>query len=177
MIAAAARVLGWPLRLAHPPSATDAVVVLGAPLGPGGALTELLDERVRAGAALWHAGAAPLLCVTGGGPDGRVEADAMAERLLALGVEAAAIRRERRARSTAENARRVAELLRPEGCRSVWLVSQPFHLRRAALLFARAGLDPRCHHIADSLQYRDGRRALRWIAREYAALGAALAGR
>jgi uncharacterized SAM-binding protein YcdF (DUF218 family) len=168
-----ASALGRPLRLQHPGAILDAVVVLGAPLGPGGALTAVLEERVRAGAGLWHAGAAPLVCVTGGGPPDRIEADAMAARLVALGVDPGAIRCERRARSTAENAARVAELLAPEGCRSVWLVTQPFHLRRAALLFARAGLEPRCHHIADSLQYRDGRRALRWIAREYAALGAA----
>lgn len=174
MILQVARVLGRPLRLEHPGAVLDAVVVLGAPLGPDGALTAVLEERVHAGAGLWHAGAAPLVCVTGGGPPDRIEADAMAARLVALGVDPGAIRCERRARSTAENAARVAELLAPDGCRSVWLVTQPFHLRRAALLFARAGLEPRCHHIADSLQYRDGRRALRWIAREYAALAAAV---
>jgi uncharacterized SAM-binding protein YcdF (DUF218 family) len=50
----------------------------------------------------------------------------------------------------------------------VWIVTQPFHGRRAALLFRRANLDPRVHHIADSVQYRDRRRAVRWLVREYA---------
>ena len=64
-----------------------------------------------------------------------------------------------------------ARILEPLGARTVWLVTQPFHGRRAALLFRRAGLEPRVWHIADSLQYRDRRRGLRWIAREYGAWG------
>jgi uncharacterized SAM-binding protein YcdF (DUF218 family) len=74
---------------------------------------------------------------------------------------------EDRSQTTAENARFTAELVAPLGVRSVWLVTQPFHARRAALLFRRAGLDARSWHIADSLQYRDRRRALRWLVREY----------
>jgi uncharacterized SAM-binding protein YcdF (DUF218 family) len=57
----------------------------------------------------------------------------------------------------------------------VWLVTQPFHGRRAALLFARAGLEPRVWHIDGSIQYRDRARAVRWLAREYAAWGKLLA--
>jgi uncharacterized SAM-binding protein YcdF (DUF218 family) len=51
----------------------------------------------------------------------------------------------------------------------VWLVSQPFHLRRAAFLFRKCGLEPLAWHLDDSLQYRWPRLGLRWIAREYAA--------
>jgi uncharacterized SAM-binding protein YcdF (DUF218 family) len=73
------------------------------------------------------------------------------------------------ARTTAENARLSAALLGPLGARSVWIVTQPFHGRRAARLFRAAGLDAHVWHIADSLEYRDRGRALRWLAREYAA--------
>jgi hypothetical protein len=31
------------------------------------------------------------------------------------------------------------------------------------------GFEPHVWHIANSLEYRDRRRALRWVAREYAA--------
>jgi uncharacterized SAM-binding protein YcdF (DUF218 family) len=51
----------------------------------------------------------------------------------------------------------------------VWLVTQPFHARRALRLFRAAGLDARAWHIADSVQYRDRGRAVRWLVREYAA--------
>jgi uncharacterized SAM-binding protein YcdF (DUF218 family) len=130
----------------------------------------VLRERVDAGAALWRAGAAPRLCVTGGpSRGGRTEADVMAEALLERGVPAAALRIEREARTTAENATRVAAMLRPEAVTRVWLVSQPFHLRRARWLFRRAGLDAWGYRIDGGLQDRDPARALRWVTREYAA--------
>jgi uncharacterized SAM-binding protein YcdF (DUF218 family) len=146
----------------------DAIVVLGAPLRRSGRLSPILEERVGAAAALYHAGAGRLVVATGGITEGapRAEADAIAEALAAAGIPDVLVERE--ARSTAENARFTARLLAPLGARTVWIVTQPFHGRRAALLFRRAGLEPRVWHIADSVQYRDRRRARRWVAREYA---------
>jgi len=164
---ALASLLERPLVLREPLRPLDAIAVLGAPLGPGGAMTPVLDERVAAAAALWRAGAGRVVVVTGGGTGPRPEAAAMAEALHAHGVTGVIV--EPQARSTAENARRVAALLAPLGARSVWIVTQPFHGRRAARLFRAAGLDPHVWHIDDSLQYRDRRRALRWIVREYGA--------
>jgi uncharacterized SAM-binding protein YcdF (DUF218 family) len=164
-----ASLLERPLVVRHPlqPRPLDAIVVLGAPLGPGGALTAVLDERLAAAAELWRAGAGRLVVVTGGGTGPRPEAEAMAESLRARGVPDVLV--EPQSRTTAENARHVAALLAPHGARSLWLVTQPFHGRRAARLFRRAGFDPHVWHIDDSIQYRDRRRALRWLAREYAA--------
>ena len=162
-----AALLERPLVVREPLRPLDAIVVLGAPLGPGGAMTAVLDERVDAGAALWRAGAGKLVVVTGGGNGSRPEAAAMAEALRARGVPDVIVEGE--ARTTAENARFVAALLREAGARSAWLVTQPFHGRRAARLFRAAGVDAHVWHIDDSLQYRDRPRALRWIAREYAA--------
>jgi uncharacterized SAM-binding protein YcdF (DUF218 family) len=106
---------------------------------------------------------------SGGATQGamRAEADAIAEALRAAGVDDVIV--EARSRTTGENARFCAELLAPLGARTVWIVTQPFHGRRAARLFRHVGLDPRVWHIADSLQYRDRKRALRWLVREYAA--------
>jgi uncharacterized SAM-binding protein YcdF (DUF218 family) len=148
--------------------ARDAIVVLGAPLTRAGKLTDILEERVAAAAELWHAGAGRYVVATGGVTHGapRAEADALAEGLAAAGVPDVIVERE--ALTTEQNARFTARLLEPLGARRVWIVTQPFHGRRAALLFRRAGLDPRVHHIADSVQYRDRRRAVRWLVREYA---------
>lgn len=93
----------------------------------------------------------------------------MGEALHAAGIPDDALLLECASRTTADNARLTAALLAPHAVRSVWLVTQPFHGRRAAHLFARAGLDAHVWHIADSLEYRDRRRALRWVIREYAA--------
>jgi uncharacterized SAM-binding protein YcdF (DUF218 family) len=97
----------------------------------------------------------------------RAEAPAMAEVARAAGIPEAALVIEARSRTTAENAREVGALLAP-GAR-VWLVTQPFHGRRARRAFRRAGLDAEVWHLADSLEYRDRRRALSWLVREYAA--------
>lgn len=178
MIGPLARALGAPLRVVDPLTPLGAIVVLGAPLLPDGSLSDVLSERVDAGLALWRAGGAPLVCVTGGATGaGHNEADAMASALLARGLPPSALRRERASRTTAENARFCADLLAADQVRAVWLVSQPFHGRRARLLFRRVGLDVCVWHIDDSLEYRQPRRALRWIGREYAAWAWALARR
>ena len=168
MIDRFAALLEWPLVRRDAFERCDAIVVLGAPLARD-RLTPMLAERCAAAAALWHAGGAPQVVATGGTTRGasRAEADVMAEALRAAGIPEDALVVERASQTTADNARLTAALL--PGARSVWLVTQPFHGRRAAHLFARAGLVPRVWHIADSLEYRDRRRAARWLVREYAA--------
>jgi len=170
IVGALARAAGAPLRVVDSPEPLDAIVVLGAPLRPDGGLSDVLAERVAGGLAAWRAGGAPIVCVTGGDTGaGHNEADAMAAALIASGLPREAVRVERTARTTAENATRVAALLAPERVRRVWLVTQPFHGRRARRVFRAAGLEVRVWHIEDSLQYAQPRRALRWITREYAA--------
>lgn len=164
------RVVGAPLRTRHALEQADAIVVLGAKLRTDGAPTATLDERVRAGVALWHRGYAPILCMTGGGAHGVNEADAMAVRARQLGVPESALRLERQARNTAENARFCAALLASDGCRRVWIVSQPFHLRRASWLFRKYGFKPLAWYPDDSLEFTRPRLGARWIAREYASM-------
>lgn len=176
MIGALARTLARPLVIgeaiddgAGPVERRDAIVALGAPLTPGGEPSPILAERCAVAAALWHRGGAPVIAVTGGTTRGarRSEADGMAEALRGLGVPAAAIAIEDAARTTAENARNLRALL-PDA-RSIWLVTQPFHTRRARWLFRRAGFAPRLAYRAHGVEEAEPRRAVSWIAREYAA--------
>jgi uncharacterized SAM-binding protein YcdF (DUF218 family) len=169
VLAQVARVLGAPLAVKDPLAPLDAIVVLGAPLGRGGRVTDIVAERAAAAAALWRAGGAPLVC-----PTGRGEADAIADLLVAAGVPEAALRVERDARNTYENALRSAALLAADDVRAVWLVTQPFHGRRARWWFRRAGLEARVWHIDDSVQFRHPARGLGWVVREYAAWARAL---
>jgi len=178
MIDLLARVLETPLTVKHalePNAPLDAIVVLGAPLRRSGALSQILRERIVAAAALYHAGGASHVIATGGATHGapRSEAEAIAEELKAAGVPDVIV--ESRSRTTAENARftaaLLAERLPPGAVRTIWIVTQPFHGRRAARLFRDAGFEPRVWHIDDSLQYRERKRALRWLVREYAAWG------
>ncbi len=168
MLRAVTKLLEVPLTISDAPvAARDAIVVLGAPLTPRGNISPILAERLDAAIALYRAGGARTLVVTGGTTQHapRAEADALADVLRGAGISNVIVERE--SRNTAENARFTAALLHPLGVRTVWLVTQPFHAKRAAYLFARAGLEPRVWHIANSMQYHDRSRALRWIVREY----------
>ena len=171
---ALAHALGRPL--AQAPTALesrDAIVVLGAALHSDDRLTPVLAERVAAAAMLFAAHAAPLVIATGGitGVAGRARSEAavIADALVVAGVPRANILVEDRSQTTAENARNVAALVADSQVHTMWLVTQPFHARRAEHLFRAAGFDAHAWHLADSMQYRDHRRAVRWLLREYAA--------
>ena len=175
------RVLERPLVVGDSFTRCDAIVILGAPLASDGSLSRSVRERVAAGLALWTIGGAPIICVTGGvtgdraALGARAEADVMAEALLHAGVPRSALRIERRARSTRDNAICCKELLVADGVRSAWIVTQPFHGRRARHVFTAAGFDARVWHIDGSLEYADRAAALRWVLREYAAWARQLA--
>jgi uncharacterized SAM-binding protein YcdF (DUF218 family) len=127
--------------------APAAIVVLGcrvrldtdARLSPGA-----LARRVEMGALTYHrrADARTVIVVSGGrrwGDD--VEADAMARELALRGVPEGAIVRERCSLSTRDNARFTAEVLGRRGAHRVVLVTCPWHMARAVVLFSRAGVD------------------------------------
>jgi len=166
-----ARLLEAPLVIREPFQRLDAIVVLGAPLGPGDTLTPALRERVLAAASLWRAGGAPRVVASGGTTHGarRAEAEVIADALRAEGVPDVLV--EAASQTTLGNARNTRAVLAPYGARSVWLVTQPFHGRRAARVFRAVGFDPHVWHIDDSLEYRARATAVRWLAREYAAWG------
>ena len=170
----AVRMLARPLTVRDREEPADAIVVLGTPLSAENSLTDVARERVRGGVGLWQRGLAPILCLSGGGarriaPDRPREADVMAAHAESLGVPASALRVERDSLSTADNARLSAALLRADGCRRVWVVTQPFHTRRSRFWFRRVGLEALAWYDDDSVEVRDTRRALNWIAREYLA--------
>lgn len=169
----AVRTLGRPLEVRAPHQRLDAAIVLGAPVREDGTLSTVVEERVVAGIALWRAGLADVVVMSGGyGPRavaGVPEAVAMGARARVLGLPEHALRLEVSSRTTRENAQRCAELLHPEGRRRVWLVTQPFHLRRASFWFRREGFEPSPWWIEGSVQYAEPRVGLRWVLREYVA--------
>jgi uncharacterized SAM-binding protein YcdF (DUF218 family) len=149
----------------------QAIVVLGARVLPDGTPSGALQARVERGVELWHAGAAPLLVFSGGAVTHPIPEAEVAYRLAAgLGVPAEACLCELESRSTRENARRTAALLEPRGIRRVLLVSDPFHLFRAARSFWREGMD--AEPVPTQWEARGlGRREhLLWTLRELPAL-------
>lgn len=151
----------------HAPA--DAIVVLGAQVHPGGRPSAALRGRVRRAVALYHAGLAPRIVATGGvGEAGVAEASVMQALAVAGGVPEAAIVIEARATRTLESARAVGLIGRQAGWRSVIVVSDPFHLRRTALLFLAEGFAVQTAAADDRYYTARSRRFYR--AREMAAL-------
>jgi uncharacterized SAM-binding protein YcdF (DUF218 family) len=142
----------WLARPLEPPVArladvahVDAIVVLG---GGRGFAPEFGDEelmplslvRIRYAALLARATDRPLL-VSGGSPTGHeAEANVMA-RTLVRDYRIAPRWVEPASDTTEENASRSWAILHPAGVRRIALVSSAAHLRRATLLFRRAGFD------------------------------------
>ena len=135
-----ARALGTPV-LPGIYGPDTAVVVLGYGLTPEGTMREELVRRLRAGLA--QAVFAPWspIIVTGGNPQaGLSEADAMADWLVAAGIDQSRILRESEADSTVANARNTASMLAERGLRSVVLVTSEDHIARARGAFVDAGV-------------------------------------
>lgn len=119
----------------------DAIVVLGAAQyrgRPSPVLRARLDHAV----VLYARGIAPRLVFTGGIADGDTASEASVGRTYALqqGVPDSAILTEHEGRTTGQSLARVARLLRARDMETVVLVSDPFHVLRAARTARRNGL-------------------------------------
>lgn len=146
---------GWrtPVSIDSLPQAR-AIAVLGGMLtrpAGGGGTAEWLDavDRFEGGVALLNAGKAPVVIFMGGWapsqPNARREGEVLAERAVARGVPISRILVTGRVGNTAGEAAAVAQLLKEmppsQAGRRVIVVTSAFHMRRAELLFRRAGLD------------------------------------
>lgn len=123
-------------------------MVLGARVRPDGRATAALERRMRLAIALYQAGVAPLLVLSGGGRQAVPEAEVMRDLALAAGLPESALMLESRSLSTLENATETAKLLAPGGRAAIALVTDGYHALRARLLFRMAGLRVVAVHTA-----------------------------
>jgi len=131
-----------------PPAAAPpaAIVILSGDLAhadpPSPALDvgELTLERLRARAALHRRTGLPVLLSGGPFRGQRVALASLMARSLADDFGVAARWTETRSQDTWENAERSAEILANEGIRSVYVVTQAWHMRRAIIAFAHFGV-------------------------------------
>ena len=132
--------VAWPD--CQPSGAGDAIVVLGSAVWPGEQPSPSLSRRIGRGIELWKAGLALVLVPSGGvGRYPPAEAEVMARVARAGGVPDSALVLDLEATSTSESAEKIRALAAAHGWQRVILVSEPYHLRRASLMFRSAGLD------------------------------------
>jgi uncharacterized SAM-binding protein YcdF (DUF218 family) len=137
--------LGLVLRTSRRDEAgpAQAIVVLGA-AQYAGRPSPVLKARLDHALALWKRGLAPTIVLTGGRGTGDTTSEAQVGRnyVRKLGIPDTAILLETEGRTTSASMRGAAKLLRPRGATRVLLVSDPFHMRRLALIARRVGLEP-----------------------------------
>ena len=130
------------------PGPAAAIIVLGAAQYDGRP-SPVLKARLDHAVALWRAGAAPRVIVTGGRRAGDRTTEAAASRRYVVdhGVPDSAVFLESEGQSTEQSLRAAAALLRqlvrtaqaPSPTRAV-LVSDPFHMLRLGVLARRFGI-------------------------------------
>ena len=151
----------------------DAIVVLGNTVMPDGQPSPRLRARLDCALYAYRLKLAPVLIVTGGtGKEGYDEAAVMARYLVEHGVPAPAVLQDGAGIDTAASAANVARIASAKKIKSVLLASQYFHLPRASLAFARAGVPVAGTVHASYFEARD----LYSLAREVIGLGAYFVG-
>ena len=124
----------------------DAIIVLGSPADNDGNPTPTQLARVTEAVHEYERGVATHLILTGGAAANRfVEARVMARTAHAQGIPDSAIYVEPQAQNTIQNACFAVRIMKDQGWHSAEVVSSPYHLPRAGLIFSRLPLEWRTH--------------------------------
>lgn len=120
----------------------DVIIVLGcSPYGPRGGPSVCLSSRGQHAAALYHQGLAEHIIATGGHTEnGPTEASVMLRVLTSAGVPESAVTLEEQAHNTIQNIGYSQEIMRRNNWDTAILVTEPYHIKRAALVAQDAGL-------------------------------------
>jgi len=117
----------------------DCVIVLGCFVHENGSPSHMLEDRLKRGVALYNAGAAPKLLMSG--DHGRVEydeVDAMKRYAVDAGVPSVDVFMDHAGFSTYETVYRAKEVF---AAKKVLIVSQKYHLYRAVYIAEALGLE------------------------------------
>jgi uncharacterized SAM-binding protein YcdF (DUF218 family)/glycosyltransferase involved in cell wall biosynthesis len=130
-----------PLRMSSPPTRADAIVVFAGGVGENGKAGGGAPERLNEAVALYRAGYAPYMVISSGYVYSFKEAESMRDLAVAQGVPSSAIVLEQRATNTYQNVVYSTEILRDHKSKSILLVSSPYHMRRALMVWHKLAPD------------------------------------
>lgn len=145
-----------PLKIVEPPRPADAIVVFAGGVGESGRPHQGYEERVAWAVELYRAGYADKLIFSSGYSYRFREPEVMKALAVSLGIPAEDIILETRALNTRENVTRTRAILERRGWDEILLVSSPYHMRRASLVWESAapGITVVCTPIPESRFYR-----------------------
>ncbi len=141
----------------------DAAVVLGAAVW-GDEPSPVFRARLDHAVDLYRAGRVDQVWLTGGSRDGETEAGVGRDYVVAAGVAASDVRAEDRSRTTWQNLRCLRDTLDRQD-RTVLVVSDPYHLRRAVGMARDLGFDAE-PAPTPTTRYRSVRSRAPFLARE-----------
>src|SRR6185295_11019345 len=124
-----------PLRLSATPERADAIVVFAGGVGETGKAGGGAVERLGQAVALYRAGYAPYMVLSSGYVYSFKEAESMRDLAIQQGVPVGAIVLEEHATNTYENVVFSNAILKDHHSRSILLVSSPYHMRRATMVW------------------------------------------
>jgi len=127
--------LASPLRISGIPQKAKAIVVFGGGVGETGSPGKSTIERARYAAELYQAGLANKIIFSSGYTYTYNDAENMRLLALSIGVPDKDIILEEKANSTYENVLFTKEILNKRNWNSILLVSSPYNMRRASLVF------------------------------------------
>jgi uncharacterized SAM-binding protein YcdF (DUF218 family) len=130
----------------------DAIVVLGTPADSDGNPTPQMLDRVGEAIREYDRGVAPRLILSGSAAHNRyVEADVMARVAESQGVPRSMIYEDTQAMDTIQNACYSGQIMKNHGWKSAEVVTSPFHVQRAAMIFSHLPVEWRMHAAPDNL--------------------------
>jgi uncharacterized SAM-binding protein YcdF (DUF218 family)/glycosyltransferase involved in cell wall biosynthesis len=167
-----------PLKIVDAPSQSDAIVVFAGGVGESGRAGGGQQERLKTAIDLYKAGHAPVMILSSGFVYSFHEAELMRALAIDQGIPASQIILEEHATNTYENVKFVDAILRDHKWQRVLLVSSPYHMRRALLVWRKVA--PEVTVIAtppERTQFYDHTSGatleqVRGILQEYLAIGA-----
>lgn len=130
-----------PLKISDYPSKSDAVVVFGGGVGETGSPGKSTIERARYAAQLYREGYAKKIVFSSGYTYSSNDAENMRLLALSMGVADKDIILEDKANKTYENVIYTKQIAEKNRWNSILLVSSPYNMRRAELVFKKHAKD------------------------------------
>lgn len=133
--------LAQPLKIDQNPQQADCIVVFANGVGESGISGQGYEERVQYCVDLYKKGYAKKIIFSSGRTFIFHEALVMKALAVSLGIQDEDIIMDDKARNTFENVKISKDILERNGWRKILLVSSPYHMRRALLVFSKIAKD------------------------------------